>query len=474
MNKKRLFYLLALNILLFVSSCSMKSGIVNQVLEEPDFKEVSVHDPSVIYADDQYYIIGSHLNFASSKNLIQWNKLSENVESNTLFDNVEVELAESFNYAETDTLWASDIVQLADGRYYLYYCACEGSSPLSTLGVAISDTIEGPYKDQGVFLKSGTTNLQGEQFNPSDEPNVIDPHVFYDNEGKLWMVYGSYSGGIFILEMDENTALPKENQGYGKKLLGGNHSRIEAPYILYNKETKYYYLFLSFGGLDADGGYNIRVARSKTPDGPYLDSENQNMISAKGTEGSFFDDTAIEGFGAKLIGNYQFNNSKKTEKDGYISPGHNSAYYNTEENKYFIIFHARFPNYDEYHEVRAHQMFFNEAGWPVITPLRYSGETIDHYTDDQIEGEYKIINHGKDITSKIKKPSVIHLKENGSITGDFKGSWSMDENMNAVVIIDNYKYHGVFISQWDEYNKKQTMTFSGMSEEGISIFGIKN
>ena len=57
------------------------------------------------------------------------------------------------------------------------------------------------------------------------------------------MVYGSYSGGIYIMEMDPNTGFPLPDQGYGKKLLGGYHARIEAPYILYSPETDYYYLF---------------------------------------------------------------------------------------------------------------------------------------------------------------------------------------------------------------------------------------
>nr|WGE04765.1 hypothetical protein P5640_19670 [Bacillus subtilis] len=74
------------------------------------------------------------------------------------------------------------------------------------------------------------------------------------------MVYGSYSGGIFILEMNPKTGFPLPGQGYGKKLLGGNHSRIEGPYVLYNPDTQYYYLYLSYGSLDATGGYNIRVA----------------------------------------------------------------------------------------------------------------------------------------------------------------------------------------------------------------------
>lgn len=39
----------------------------------PKFKEVSVHDPSVIRAEDgTFYIFGSHMTAAKSDDLIQW------------------------------------------------------------------------------------------------------------------------------------------------------------------------------------------------------------------------------------------------------------------------------------------------------------------------------------------------------------------------------------------------------------------
>lgn len=472
MKKSRSYLLFVFLFLFILSGCSMTKA-KKQVMEEPEFKDVSVHDPSIIKTNEKYYIIGSHLGFAESEDLIQWKQLSENVPNNTLFEDVKTELAESFDFAKTDTLWASDIIQLSDGRYYLYYCACEGSSPLSTLGVAVADNIEGPYKDMGVFLKSGREDLQGNVYDATTEPNVIDPHVFYDNDGKLWMVYGSYSGGIFILEMDEETALPLDDQGYGKKLAGENHSRIEAPYVLYNKETDYYYLFLSYGGLDSYGGYNLRVSRSKKPDGPYYDSEEQNMINAKGGKGTHFDDIAIEKYGAKLIGNFQFYDDNELVKEGYVSPGHNSAYYDEEQDKYFILFHTRFPNFDEYHEVRVHQMFFNDKGWPVIAPLRYAGETISSYSIKDISGHYSMINHGKDITSEIKQPQSIQLDKNGTVKGDLTGTWSIDEENNATIIIDDEIYTGFFILQWDDYSKKETMAFTAMSEKGTTIFGIQ-
>lgn len=60
---------------------------------------------------------------------------------------------------------------------------------------------------------------------------MVDPDVFYDEEGRLWMLYGSYSGGIFIKEMNPETGEPLDS-GYGKKLLGGNHLRIESIYYI--------------------------------------------------------------------------------------------------------------------------------------------------------------------------------------------------------------------------------------------------
>jgi len=239
----------------------------------PVFRDASVHDPSVVRADDTFYVLGSHLAAAKTKDLMQWDLVASGVNpENPLFENVVEELKETFAWAQSDTLWAADVIQLKDGRFYMYYNACKGDSPRSALGVAVADKVEGPYKDQGILLKSGMGGQPSEDgtiYDARIHPNVVDPDVFYDHEGKLWMLYGSYSGGLFILEMDATTGRPLPGQGYGKKLIGGNHSRIEGGYILYHPQTKFYYMFLSFGGLDAVGGYNMRVARSARPDGPY-------------------------------------------------------------------------------------------------------------------------------------------------------------------------------------------------------------
>lgn len=459
---------------LTVSACKAKGA--DNAIQAPEFENVTVHDPSVIYTEDEYYVFGSHLQAAKSENLTQWQQISKSVPLNTLFEDVYKEFAEEFEYAKTDTFWAPDVIQLKDGRYYLYYCLCKGDQPLSVLGVAVADNIEGPYEKIESFLYSGTSPQFGETYDATKDPNAVDPNVFFDKEGKLWMVYGSYSGGIFILEMDENTGLPKDRNTYGKKLTGGNHSRIEAPYILYNEETDYYYLFTSFGGLDSFGGYNMRVARSKSPDGPYFDILNQSMEEAKGKEKSFFDDLSIEGFGNKLMGNFTYVEDDGLTNDGYVSAGHNSVLFDEKTKDYYVFFHTRFPNGGENHELRVHKLYFTTDGWPIMSPLRYSGEEITKLNKKQIAGDYKWISTTKEIIDWIEEPIMVSLEKKGSITGVDKGNWHLAESSeeDSTVEIDGEQYRGQFLYTWDQTQETVVISFTGVSQKGIPLFLIED
>ncbi|MEC3649627.1 arabinan endo-1,5-alpha-L-arabinosidase AbnB [Bacillus subtilis] len=443
--------------------------------QKPVFKEVSVHDPSIIETNGTFYVFGSHLASAKTNDLMQWQQLTNSVSNdNPLIPNVYKELKETFEWAQSDTLWAADVTQLADGKYYMYYNACRGDSPRSAMGVAVADNIEGPYKNKGIFLKSGMegTSSDGTPYDATKHPNVVDPHTFFDKDGKLWMVYGSYSGGIFILEMNPKTGFPLPGQGYGKKLLGGNHSRIEGPYVLYNPDTKYYYLYLSYGGLDATGGYNIRVARSKKPDGPYYDAEGNPMLDVRGKEGTFFDDRSIEPYGVKLMGSYTFE-TENEKGTGYVSPGHNSAYYDEKTGRSYLIFHTRFPGRGEEHEVRVHQLFMNKDGWPVAAPYRYAGETLKEVKQKDITGTYKLIQHGKDISADIKKTINIQLNKNHTISGEMTGTWKKIGKNTADITLEGKKYNGVFLRQWDSVREKNVMTFSVLNGSGEAVWGSK-
>lgn len=93
----------------------------------------------------------------------------------------------------------------------------------------------------------------------------------------MWLVYGSWSGGIFTLPLDPQTGLPvhkavEDSAGsadmdpyYGYRIAGGGHHAVEGPYIQYDPKTEKYFLFVSYGKLTREGGYQIREFREIIP-----------------------------------------------------------------------------------------------------------------------------------------------------------------------------------------------------------------
>ena len=462
---------LAVLILLAGMLCLSPAG-AEEAVKMPKFTGASVHDPSIVRAPDgTFYIFGSHMAAARSTDLMNWKMISRDAGSGcTLVENVQTEMREALSWAKTTTFWAPDVVQLADGAWAMYYCTCEGSSPLSALGLALADNPEGPYRNQGILLKSGQSG-----YNATYYPNVVDPCAFYDKEGRLWMVYGSYSGGIFILEMDPAIGLPLEGQDpYGKKLLGKNHARIEGPYILYSPDTDYYYLFLSFGGLGADDGYNIRVCRSKSPDGPYEDALGQDMRQCGGRPGTFFNDPDYEGYGVKLMGGYCFENIESDVNQfrlAYRSPGHNSAYYDEETGRYYLVFHTRFAGSGESFKVRVHQMYMNADGWPVVMPQRYAGEQRQTPRAGDQAGLYKVILHGRDINRTEHTSRLITLHADGTVTGDLAGEWACEADGTFRCRLADTEYTGVMAMALDSKESVWTACFTALDESGAALWG---
>jgi arabinan endo-1,5-alpha-L-arabinosidase len=433
----------------------------------------------------EYYVFGSHLAAAKTTDLMNWTMVADGVNNaNPLFTNVLTALQETFAWSQVNGLWAADVAKLGDNKFYFYYNSCRGDSPRSAMGVAVADSVNGPYTNKQIILRSGMAGLSDDgvtNYDAQVHPNVVDPNTFFDATGNLWMVYGSYSGGIFILAMDENTGLPEPGQGYGKHLMGGNHARIEGPYVLYNAQTGFYYLFTSFGGLAADGGYNVRVARSQAPDGPYFDAAGTNMETVRGNPAVIFDDTRIAPHGQKLVGNFQYSlaTGESGTAEGYVSPGHNSAYYDAGLDQYFIIFHTRFPARGEQHEIRVHQLMFNSEGWPVMAPFRYAPlsasptAVVADVTNADVPGAYKAINHGKDISAQTKPSQAIRLNADGTVSGALTGTWIHRGDNLVDVTLGGVLHNGVLSRQWNTNANRFVVTFSVQNSTGVSIWGAR-
>jgi arabinan endo-1,5-alpha-L-arabinosidase len=466
----------------------------------PRFTSVCVHDPSIFYAGNgEYYVIGSHIATAKTSDFIQWqqvtldwnnrrNQFSPVDNPNPAIQTMAQQIADVMRGADHEIgFYAADIHRMPDGRFFHYYCLTS-SWKCSAIGLAIADKVDGPYVTQGLIVRSdaaasGNLTPDGSmQWSVARHPNCIDPAVFWcKNKEKFYMTYGSWSGGIFIFEMDPVTGFPKagvamneENQGYGRKLIRNSHVSVEAPYIIYSPHSDYYYLFVSYGWLAADGGYSLRVFRSRNPYGPYDDAKHPGIDM--GTRDFIFSQHAE--YGNKIIGPYQFRTVRGESSivsTGYLSPGHNSAYYCAKTDRYLMVFHTRFVGRGEQHEVRVHEMFINEDGWLVVAPFRYDGGTIRTFTKDSLVGTWKVLNHQRDINTDPHRSVVYQFLENGDITntrGGNAGTWVLGEDSKtAHITIDGVLYKGVFLRNYDNDKRRWVQAFTAQSEDGIALWG---
>ena len=516
MNNPKLIFLSAL----LLCGCTSNLPKVPEGVPPTEYKNVVVHDPSIMdTSEGVYYITGSHMAGARSNDLIDWEQLSMSVQQQSWFQDIQTELGDVMAWGHTRTFWAGCLIQLKSGpyagKYMMNYCVCQGSCPQGAIGYAIADKPEGPYHDKGVLLYSfGSRNTSdiydaqtldllrsGEsgnleayaditapdgtvvRYNSNFMPNAIDPCTFYDAQGQLWLLYGSYSGGIFIHRLNPDGTIDRtySSDYYGKKLMGSYHTPIEGPFIMYSPETEYYYMFVSYGGLNANGGYNIRVSRSKNPDGPFLDPAGQDMIECMGLPGQTMNrqNPVIEKYGLKLMGNFQFMpfGQERNASEGYKSPGHNSAYYDASTGRYFLLFHTRFQGSGDRYQVRVHQMFMNEDGWPVVAPHRYSGVVEGvRYGKKDLAGAYKFVNHGTRTTGELTESSIIYLNSDGTVSGDASGNWTWNKaggKNYAQFTIDGKTYKGVFNYQYDPANNVNRFTFTACGTSNETIWGSK-
>ena len=452
--------------------------------------------------------------------------------------------------------WAPDVIYNKKMKKWCMYMSLNGDYWCSTIVCFTSDDVEGPWVYQGPVICSGFSGQFGHVgYGKADDwkntdlaiatgcttlparyavastdnwgnywPNCIDPCVFYDDDDNLWMSYGSWSGGVYIIRLNEENGLrdyqytfPYEINGkeatpgnydqactsdsyFGKKIAGGYYVSGEASYI--QKVGKYYYLFMSYGGLTSTGGYQMRVFRSEKPDGPYKDCLTKNGIDA--VYGKYilnFGADAKRDEGVKMMGNYQWDAMPTAE----IAQGHNSAIVD-HMGRALVVYHTRFNDGTEGHQVRVHQLFQNEDGWLVAAPYEFNGETTTTtdiatkqiYSATDVAGDYQLIAHPYRQNTAAKdyeKPVNIHLNADGSVTGAYTGSWELVSGTGYINITlkgaatgdGTVVFKGVVNEQTIDYTNIKALCFTALSSSnglatsggaalqtrGLSIWGSK-
>jgi xylan 1,4-beta-xylosidase len=224
-------------------------------------------DPSICKTGDDYYLINS--SFAHypgipvfhSKDLLNWQQIGY-----------------AMNRPEQLNLEGAGVSRglFAPAISYhngLFYIVCTEVSKLGNFVITAKDP-KGPWS------------------NPVKLPEVngIDPSLFFDNNGKAWIVFNSTPPGNKSLwdghrtiRMFEFDPVNLKVIGEEKLLVNGGTDIskkpvwIEGPHI-YQKDG-WYYLLCAEGGT----GYNHSevVFRSKTVDGPYLPYEKNPVLTQR-------------------------------------------------------------------------------------------------------------------------------------------------------------------------------------------------
>ncbi len=241
-------------------------------LQAPPLRgNLGAHDPgSIIKCKDKYYMFATGTGISSkwSYDKILWyggpNIFAHPANWNT-------NAAPGF----TDIIWAPDVFFL-NGRYCVYYAVSTLGSQQSGIGLVTNPTLDPSdpnylWTDQGPVIIS--TN--GSAY------NTIDPSAVFDANGNPWLCFGSYWNGIYIVQLDPTTGLRiSANSPVTRLAYNGS---IEASCIF--RHGGYYYLMADWGSCcsGVNSTYNIRMGRSTSITGPYLDRNGVDMVANGGS-----------------------------------------------------------------------------------------------------------------------------------------------------------------------------------------------
>ena len=184
------------------------------------------------------------------------------------------------------------------------------------------------------------------------------------------------------------------------------------------------------------------------------------------------------------------NSQWETMPNAELAQGHNSAIVD-HKGRALIVYHTRFLNRDEEHEVRVHQLFVNQDGWLVAAPYEFSDET---YTDNdiatqqlydatEVAGDYQIIAHPyrqNTAAMNYEKPVTIHLNADGSISGEYTGKWELVSGTSYINLTlkgvatanAEVKFKGVLTKQTIDYTNIKALCFTALSSsDGLATSG---
>jgi arabinan endo-1,5-alpha-L-arabinosidase len=250
-------------------------------------------------------------------------------------------------------LWAPDIRYL-DGTYHLYYVVTQttvtGEPNDNAIGVATAPTPTGPWTDSGGPVVGPRRGSSGD---PGDFRWTYDPSQLTDRDGRRYLYYGSYYGGIFVTELD-----PTATRAVGTPTMVAIDNRYEGAYVV--RRGRWYYLFASEANCCAGPttGYTVFAGRSRSPRGPFVDRDGISLLTSR--------------VGGTIVVTPNGNR--------WVGTGHNAVVTDL-AGQDWLVYHAidrRDPFLDEPFGINERPMLLDRldwvGGWPTVRAGRWASE----------------------------------------------------------------------------------------------------
>ena len=274
--------------LLLFSACNSAKNNENNIqtsdvknpkvtFNNPIIKDKYMGDPAALVYKDKVYLYGGHdvaendYNFYKMK---EWLVYSSTDMINWQSHPIPLKVSD-FSWA-TDDAWASQVIE-RNGKFYWYVAVSHGTIEGKAIGVAVSDSPIGPFKD--AIGKALITNDMTKQSTISWDD--IDPSVILDDDGQAYLFWGNSVCHYAklkenMIELDgpiESISLPQFT---------------EAPWI--HKHNNWYYLSYAYQFPE-----KIAYSMSKSIKGPWefkgilnelagnCNTNHQSIIDFKGT-----------------------------------------------------------------------------------------------------------------------------------------------------------------------------------------------
>ena len=214
-------------------------------------------------AHENHYVLNEWLIF-SSDDMVNWTEEAS-------FP------ASAFAWAKGEA-WAAHVVE-KEGKFYWYVTVEHGTIPGKSIGVAVSDSPTGPFKD--ALGKALITNDMTTEHSDSYWDD-IDPAVFIDDDGEAYMYWGNVV--CYWVRLNDNMI---ELDGPIQTVDLPHFT--EAPYI--HKKDEWYYLTYAYMFPE-----RTAYARSKSVTGPWefkgllnevagnTNTNHQSIIEFKGKD----------------------------------------------------------------------------------------------------------------------------------------------------------------------------------------------